>query len=358
VFDIQEKVSTLIADALKIKLSVAETSLMHERPIENVYAYDCYLQARRYTMAFTRQGLDTALELLEKAMGFTGDNAAIYAGMAFAHFQYANMGIDQAHHIQEADMLIEKALKLDPESTDAHFVLGCMHMVFHGDVLKGLKHFQQIYQHRSGDTELMQWMSWLYALIGKTEEAMEFADRCIEIDPMNSVSRTLKALIYFMQGRFDEAEEPVLHCQRANPESNMWNLWAALLFTYTGRHMEASELIETHVGEADQDALGKLCLALKYALCGDTEALSGLLDAAFEKAVHTDCQYSWHMAAFYAVSGEKDKALKWLENAVERGFINYPFLEHHDRLLDAVRQESGFKELMKRVKKEWENFEV
>jgi serine/threonine protein kinase/Tfp pilus assembly protein PilF len=358
VFDIQEKVSTLIADALKIKLSADETSLLHERPIENVYAYDCYLQARRYTMAFTREGLDKALQLLKKAIGFTGENAALYAGTAFTHFQYANMGIDQTHHIQKADMFIEKALQLDPESTDAHFVIGCMQMVFHGDVLNGLRHFKHAYQHRSGDTELMQMMSWLYALIGKTEEAITLADQCIDIDPLNSGSRALKAVIRFMQGRFDEAQEPVLQFQHINPDSNMWNLWAALILAYRGCHAEARELIDTHVDKKDQDGLGKLCLALNYALRGDDTSLSGLMDADFVTTVQMDCQYSWHMAAFYSFLGEKNQALKWLENAVKRGFINYPFLQYYDRLLDNIRKEPRFQLLIKRVKKEWANFEV
>ena len=358
IFMIQENVSRLIADALKIRLNAEEKSWLRERPIENVYAYDCYLQARRQTMSFTRQGLDTAQQLLEKAMGFIGENAAIYAGLAFTHFQYANMGIEQEDNIQQADMLIEKALAVDPEGPDAHFVLGCMNMVFQGDIVSGLRHLKQAYHHRPGDTDLMQWLSWLYAVVGKTEEAMVLADRCIEIDPLNSGSVALKGLIYFMQGRFHEAQEPVLQFQKISADSNMWNLWAALVLTYTGRRDAACELIDTHVDEKEEEGLGKLCLSLKYALSGDIEALSGLLDAAFEKAVQTDCQYSWHMAAFYSFLGEKKEALKWLQNAVERGFINYPFLKYHDRLLDAVRQESGFKALMKRVKKEWENFEV
>jgi len=45
VFDIQEKVSQSIADALKIKLSFNEEKKIHERPIDNVIAYDCYKRA-------------------------------------------------------------------------------------------------------------------------------------------------------------------------------------------------------------------------------------------------------------------------------------------------------------------------
>jgi non-specific serine/threonine protein kinase len=54
---------------------------------------------------------------------------------------------------------------------------------------------------------------------------------------------------------------------------------------------------------------------------------------------------------------EKKEALDWLENAVDRGFINYPFISKHDSLLANIRGEERFRKLMERVKKEWEEFE-
>jgi len=53
----------------------------------------------------------------------------------------------------------------------------------------------------------------------------------------------------------------------------------------------------------------------------------------------------------------KPEALDWLENAVNRGFINYPALER-TQLLDNLRGEERFKKLMERVKYEWEHFEI
>jgi hypothetical protein len=53
----------------------------------------------------------------------------------------------------------------------------------------------------------------------------------------------------------------------------------------------------------------------------------------------------------------RDEALEWLENAINKGFINYPELEG-DRYLDNLRGEERFKRLMERVKAEWEHFEV
>jgi hypothetical protein len=55
---------------------------------------------------------------------------------------------------------------------------------------------------------------------------------------------------------------------------------------------------------------------------------------------------------------EPKEALRWLEEAVDWGFINYRFLTEHDRFLDNIREEEGFKKLLARVKHEWETFKV
>jgi eukaryotic-like serine/threonine-protein kinase len=58
-----------------------------------------------------------------------------------------------------------------------------------------------------------------------------------------------------------------------------------------------------------------------------------------------------------ALLGEKKESMDWLENAVNRGFINYPLLAVKDPFLANIRGEPRFKKLMERVKYEWEHFE-
>ncbi len=67
---------------------------------------------------------------------------------------------------------------------------------------------------------------------------------------------------------------------------------------------------------------------------------------------------SWGIAASFALIEERDKALNWLTNAIDRGFVNSPFLNAYDPFLEKIRSEERFKKLMERVKYEWENFEV
>jgi hypothetical protein len=64
------------------------------------------------------------------------------------------------------------------------------------------------------------------------------------------------------------------------------------------------------------------------------------------------------MGECYALIDEREEAIDWIEEATKWGFINYLFLNEIDPLLKNIRGEDRFKELMRHVKHEWENFEV
>jgi hypothetical protein len=53
----------------------------------------------------------------------------------------------------------------------------------------------------------------------------------------------------------------------------------------------------------------------------------------------------------------RDRAIYWLSIAVDRGFINYPFLAYHDPLAEPLRTEPRWRLLMANVRDRWEKFQ-
>jgi non-specific serine/threonine protein kinase len=96
---------------------------------------------------------------------------------------------------------------------------------------------------------------------------------------------------------------------------------------------------------------------LRAALRGEKDVFSRLQTPDVLRTMKRDLQLSYHAASFCSFLGQPNEALDWLENAISRGFYNYPFMEV-DPFLDNIRGEERFKKLMKRVKHEWEHFEV
>jgi hypothetical protein len=95
---------------------------------------------------------------------------------------------------------------------------------------------------------------------------------------------------------------------------------------------------------------------LKFAFQGEKSlALDSLTDDSKAK-LKLDCEWSWLVADGFALIGEKEEALDWLESIVNSDFINYPLLNEHDPNLHNIRSEERFKTLIKRVKIAWRGF--
>ena len=95
-----------------------------------------------------------------------------------------------------------------------------------------------------------------------------------------------------------------------------------------------------------------------YALKKDVQNAKKSINKESEIYSLTDEYYSLHMAEGFSLIDDKIQALKWLENAVNRGMICYPFLSEYNPFLENIRGETRFKKLMERVKKDWVDFEV
>lgn len=59
-------------------------------------------------------------------------------------------------------------------------------------------------------------------------------------------------------------------------------------------------------------------------------------------------------AGSHTAAGMPDRAIQWLSIAMDRGFINYPFLAYHDPFLKPLRTDSRCRQLVAAVGERWE----
>jgi hypothetical protein len=104
-------------------------------------------------------------------------------------------------------------------------------------------------------------------------------------------------------------------------------------------------------------AVGKLGQALAFALRGDRARTLQAVTSEVRSTCKRDAAWSYMLGEILARAGAKEEAFEWLENGVNRGFINYPFMLK-DPFLDNIRGDERFKKLMQRVKYEWEHFDA
>jgi len=122
----------------------------------------------------------------------------------------------------------------------------------------------------------------------------------------------------------------------------------AAAYCWTGRNTDAFPLIERMEEIAPDWAFTKQSLFLKYGLQGDkAKALTYATDDLRAEAKN-DHHFAFHLAACYAVIGEKEKALDQMAYAMQ---IFYPdvFLSTNP-LLANMRGEDRFQKMMDEAK--------
>ncbi len=358
VFDMQERLSCSIVDALMLELSPEEERRLTERPIDNVQAYECYLRARQEIWLWTKDALDRARQHLQHGLDIIGENALLLAGMGYVYYQYANIGVEHEEYIEKAEEYARKALEQDPESAEAHLVLGCTNLAFRGDPRKSFYHLKQALARNPDDPHTLYWLLQAHTTVGRVDEAYPLVERLARVDPLTPISIFCVTDLDVMGGRFDVPSEELTKWFRLEPQNPTALMASAGLLAYCFRYDEARDLIRGNVRADLEDFSTRLTLLLGGALDGDSSRFREIMTGDFEKTARRDPQWSYYVADCLALAGLKEEALDWLSNAVDRGFINHPFIAEHDPLLESIRGEPRYRDIAARARHEWEHFDA
>jgi serine/threonine protein kinase len=353
VFDIQEKVSRAITEALKVKLTAGEEQRLAQRPFTSIKAYDCYLKARKSLQNFSSDGLAEAERLLLEGLELAGENALLCAGLARVHFEHVNLCLEGEEGLEEAESCARKALDLDAECAPANLVLGLVeHM--RGNLRAAVRFLNRALDFDPNDTDTLWFLAWFHLWItGQPHEAMRAARRHVEVDPGNPMGRVVMGMAHMVEGRFDEG---LLVLQGIPGDFPAIRYSRASVLAAAGRKEEAMRLLEAFEPVEDFEIWRHFALFLKFALKGETQRFPEVLRPQFVRLAELDACTAFSFAEFYALAGDDKNALMWLEKAVSRGYLNYPFLSRHDPYFSRLRSDPRFQQQLLRVKQDWEKF--
>ena len=63
--------------------------------------------------------------------------------MAYAYYQYVNIGVRQEEYIEKAETYARKALALDPDCPQAYIVLGDIYSAFRGNQQEAVRQYKK-----------------------------------------------------------------------------------------------------------------------------------------------------------------------------------------------------------------------
>jgi tetratricopeptide (TPR) repeat protein len=359
VFDIQEKVSRSIVNALKLKLSSQEKESITIKSTRNVQLHECYLKAKYEIYTWTKESLDRAVRILQTGLENYGENALLYATLGEAKYLYYDIGAETSNNIlNEVEEYAEKALTLEPDLAQGYKLHGLLEMG-RGSLIEGYKYMKNAYNSDPNDPGIVMHTAGFCMYLGKPSPAELLYKKLLDIDPLSAMNYLFVGLGQYFQGYFKKAIELSQKSLQIDPEFVYGIFWHPVFLAANNQKHEALELMDQIIKEGEMSEVFKeLILFIKYVFMErKTQALNTLSDET-KKYTWNDPLFSGLMPGYFSLIHEKEKAFDYLNHAVDRGFINYPFFSKIDPFLENIRGDKRFKKLMERVKYAWENFEV
>lgn len=342
VFAIQENLSRSIVQALRVALTPDESARLRERPIADVRAYEWYLRARQELLKFTRDGLDRAIECLEKATEIAGENVLLLAAKGEAHWQYVNAGLSgDPAHLDMAEACARRVIELDPASPHGHRIAGLVR-VHRGDLPSAFRQLRQALEREPNDPDSLLWGCIVAAASGQLSLARAWASRLVEVDPVTPFYQLMPASVDWFSGDYETAAAGYAERYTAVVETPLMRFVYGQTLVAAGRRDDGLRELADLARTMPDNPFGQLAAAFSHALAGERNEVAARLTPALVAALEGDPQYCWFLAQCCALAGDVDGGIKWARTAVSRGFFNHPLLATRDPFLENLRTDPRY----------------
>jgi non-specific serine/threonine protein kinase len=167
----------------------------------------------------------------------------------------------------------------------------------------------------------------------------------------------MPAFADIMEGNFAVAIDPyreMLEMDPSNPMARLFYLWVLIL----NRRTEEVPAILAAFPASQRDTIpGRMSFFL--AMASERKALEAqaFLSPEIEAVAKATDVFPRFLAQGFALAGIPELAMFWLDVAIRRGFINYPFLACHDPSFMSLRSQPRFVALLDVARAMWESFE-
>jgi eukaryotic-like serine/threonine-protein kinase len=357
VFDLQERLSRQIVEALQITLSPPEDREIAERPIADIRAFEYYQRARQEYYRYTAEGMGAARALVEHGLAVVGPHEALYGmlGTVYAWSPTVLTG-DEETTLREAEACARRAFELNPRSAQGLSIMGQV-AYRRGQAGEAVRLLTQACAADPNNPDAMHQLGGAYLLGGRIGPMRQVLTRLVELDPLTASNHCLLGMSYSLGGNASGSLPSHRRAMDLDPRSTICRVCAGVALVAAGREAEAAGQFEWLERQPTDDHLAAIGTRFRRGLQGDRTAVLSPPSAEERAMAESDEYWAYLMAGAYALVGEADQAMSWLEHAVTvRGWVDYVYFTRHDRFLESLRPTQRFQELMASARDRYQRF--
>ncbi len=230
IFAIQDEIAAAILQEMKTTL-LGDSTMLTPAARTEAEVYDLYLMARQRLYDRTELSLQSAADLLDRAIALDPEYAPAYAqrGIASMLLSVTSYGkIPQTQAFSQAKLYLDKALDLDPNLAEAWAGMG---FYYNGPPEQPLKSIPALEKALAINPNLINagnWLNLAYWRTNRVAESMALLDELTQRDPMYKPAFGNRVFLLAWMGKADQARayvdriEPFMSDKSQVEQSRAW----------------------------------------------------------------------------------------------------------------------------------------
>src|SRR5437667_8778693 len=349
IFAVETEIAKTVADMLQAKLTGSEQHVIAVRPTANSEAHQLYLKGRFFWNKRTGNDLKKSIDYFEQAIAADPNYALAYAGVAdgYVWLPGYTAGTPRDSY-PKAKAAAKKALELDDTLAEARTSLAIAIWLYDFDFSQANREFlRAIELNPNYAIAHQQYGNITLSALGRFDDAIAEGKRAVELDPLSLVINTDLGSNYCYARRYDEAIAQLR--KTLEMDSGFYIAHVVLGQALDAKGARDAAIVECQKARAlndDPAVLGLLGRA--YGLSGNKMEAEKILDQLKELSKQRYVA-AYSFALVYLGLGDKEQALRWLEQSYQdRAGSDIGYIRV-DPLLDPLHGDPRFEALAEKV---------
>lgn len=204
-FELQDIVAQHVIEGMNVQFTQKELSRISKDIPNNPLAYEFFLKSISYE--HNNEGDRLAIEMINNSIKLDSNYAPAYNQLGDRLHRYAQYGLLNPEETKRAENAFLTALELNAELIPALGSLSSIYTETNR-IIEAVELTKQILEINPNSAEAHYSLGYIYRYAGMNDEAIEQMEKAISLDPKNQGFRSI-CNTYLLAGKYDKAFETV-----------------------------------------------------------------------------------------------------------------------------------------------------
>jgi serine/threonine-protein kinase len=345
--ELQARMSSEIAEKLRVRLTGAEKKKLRKKTTENSEAYQLYLKGRYHWNKRTEESLRKGISFFRDAIEADPSFASAHAGLADSFITLAtNVPLPPKEAMPKAKAAAMRAIEIDDGLAQAWASLAAIRWWYEWDWSGAEEAYKRAIELNPNYANAHEGYSMLLSARSRFDEAVVQITKANDLDPLSLIIAVHAGWPHYFARDYESATRRFRKALELDENFIPAHGWLGMSLGQQGRHAEAIDTFHRAL-EVERTPILLAMIGHAYAIAGERAKAIEALDALREEAKSRYVS-PYDLAVIHAGLGNNAEAMRTLRVAFDDRSAWMVFIRVDPRL-DPLRDLPEFRELAARV---------